>query len=144
MCHSLLKKISKNYPSHWNTNNIFKWIYCSAFVSLWIGCLYNKQAQECQNLIIYRRTIAPLHHCTVRENANKSHHIKYLWQQEKNNPKPSLIVIMVATKKRTHPDHLLYLWQHKKMDSYWIPFIVNVINDSHNNSRTVKGRHQEK
>jgi hypothetical protein len=43
-------------------------------------------------------------------------------------------------KKRTHPDHLLYLWQHKKMDSYWIPFIVNVINDCNNNLKVVKGR----
>jgi len=63
---------------------------------------------------------------------------------KKNKPKPSLIVIMAIRKKRTHPDHLLYLWNTKKMGSYWIPFIVNVINDCHNHSRVVKGRQQEK
>ncbi len=36
------------------------------------------------------------------------------------------------------PQHLLYLWQHQKMDSYWIRFIVNVINECHNNSRVWK------
>jgi hypothetical protein len=35
-------------------------------------------------------------------------------QQEKNKPKPFVIVIMIARKKQAHPDHLLYLWQHKK------------------------------
>jgi len=45
-----------------------------------------------------------------------------------------------SKKKQTHPDHLLYLWQHQKMDNYWIPFIVNVINDCHNNSKVVKRR----
>jgi hypothetical protein len=34
----------------------------------------------------------------------------------------------------------VYLWQHKKMNNYWIFFIVNVINDYHNNSRVVKGK----
>jgi hypothetical protein len=47
-------------------------------------------------------------------------------------------------KKQTHLHHLLYLWQHQKMDSYQIPFIVDVINDCHNNWRAVKGRQQEK
>jgi len=32
----------------------------------------------------------------------------------------------------------------KKTNSYCIPFIVNVINDCHSNSRVVKGRQQEK
>jgi hypothetical protein len=76
----------------------------------------------------------------VRENANKSHHLLYLWQQEKNKPKPSIIVIMSIRKKRAHPNHLLYLWQHKNTNSYWIFLIVNVINDCHNNSRVVKRR----
>jgi len=50
------------------------------------------------------------------QKANKSHHLLYLCQQEKNKPKPSIIVIMIARQKRAHPDHLLYLylWQHKK------------------------------
>jgi hypothetical protein len=46
------------------------------------------------------------------QNANKSHHLVYLWHQEKNKPKPFFIVIMATRKKQTHPDHLLYLWQH--------------------------------
>jgi hypothetical protein len=58
----------------------------------------------------------------------------------KNEPKPSFIVIMAAREKQTHPDHLLYLWQHQKTDSYWILFIVDVINDCHNNSKAVKGK----
>jgi len=50
------------------------------------------------------------------QKANKSHHLLYLWQQEKNKPKPSITVNMIARQKRAHPDHLLYLylWQHKK------------------------------
>jgi len=28
--------------------------------------------------------VAPFHHYTVKENTNKSHHLLYLWQQEKN------------------------------------------------------------
>jgi hypothetical protein len=68
----------------------------------------------------------------------------YLWQQEKNRLKPSLIVIMATRKKQTHPDHLLYLWQHKKTDGYWIPFIIDGINDCHNNSRAMKRKQQEK
>jgi hypothetical protein len=43
------------------------------------------------------------------QNANKSHHLLYLWQQEKNKPTPSIIVSMIARKKRAHPNHLLYL-----------------------------------
>jgi hypothetical protein len=43
------------------------------------------------------------------QNANKSHHLVYLWQQEKNKPKPSIIVIMIARKEGAHLDHLLYL-----------------------------------
>jgi hypothetical protein len=31
------------------------------------------------------------------QNANKSHHLLYLWQ-----PKPSIIIIMIARKKWTH------------------------------------------
>ncbi len=31
----------------------------------------------------------------------------------------------------------------QKMDSYWIPFIVDVINDCHNDSRAMKRRQQE-
>jgi hypothetical protein len=60
----------------------------------------------------------------------------------KKEPKPSLIVIMAARKKQTHPDHLLYLWQHQKQDNYWILFILDVITDYHNNPRVVKGRQQ--
>ncbi len=60
--------------------------------------------------------------------------------KKKNKPKPSIIVIMITRKKWAHHNHLLYLWQHKKMNNYWIPFIVNVINDCHNNSRAVKRR----
>ncbi len=63
---------------------------------------------------------------------------------KKNKPKPSIIVIMATRKKQTHPNHLLYLWQHQKMDNDWIPFIVDVINDYHNNSKAMKGRQQEK
>jgi hypothetical protein len=60
---------------------------------------------------------------------------------KKKKPKPSIIVIMAVRKNEAHPNHLLYLWQHKKKtNSYWIPFIVNVINDCHNNSKAVKGR----
>jgi hypothetical protein len=58
----------------------------------------------------------------------------------KNEHKPSLIVIMVVRKKQTHLDRLLYLWKHQKMVNYWISFIVNVINDCHNNSGGVKGK----
>jgi hypothetical protein len=32
----------------------------------------------------------------------------------------------------------------QKKDNYWIPFIVEVINDHDNNSRAMKGRQQEK
>jgi hypothetical protein len=64
----------------------------------------------------------------------------YTYGSRKKKPKPSIIVIMAIRKKWAHPDHLLYLWQHKKMDNYWIPFVVNVINDCHNNSRAMKGR----
>jgi hypothetical protein len=39
----------------------------------------------------------------MKENANKFHHLLYLWQQEKNKPKPSIIVIM-ATRKKTNPN----------------------------------------
>jgi hypothetical protein len=42
------------------------------------------------------KLVAPLHHCTVKENANKFHHLLYLWQQEKNKPKPSIIVFMTT------------------------------------------------
>jgi hypothetical protein len=49
---------------------------------------------------------------------------------------------MAIKKKQTQPDHLLYLWQHQKTDSYSIPFIVNVINDCHKNSRAMKRRQQ--
>jgi hypothetical protein len=80
----------------------------------------------------------------MRENPNKSHHLLYLWQQGKNKPKPSLIVIMATKKKQTHLNHLLYLWQHTKTDNYWIPFIANVINNCHNNSRVIKERQQVK
>jgi hypothetical protein len=108
---------------------IVAWIFCSPLISLWTCCLYIKQASECRNLILYQRTVAPLHHYTMRKNATKSHHLLYLWQQEKNKPTPTTYCIYDNA---------------KKMDSYWIPFIVNVINDCHNNSRVVKGRQQEK
>jgi len=66
----------------------------------------------------------------------------YIYGSKKiKKPKPSIIVIMIASKKGAHPDHLFYLWQKKKKkNSYWIPFIVNVINDCHNNSRAMTGR----
>jgi hypothetical protein len=32
----------------------------------------------------------------------------------KEKPKLSFIVIIATRKKRTHPDHLLYLWQQEK------------------------------
>jgi hypothetical protein len=48
--------------------------------------------------------------------------------QEKNKPTPTTYCIYDNTKKK---------------NSYWIPFIVNVINDYHNNSRVVKGMWKE-
>jgi Ni,Fe-hydrogenase III component G len=51
----------------------------------------------------------------VKENANKFHHLMYLWQQEKNKPKPYIIVIMATRKIRTNKFyHLLYLCQQEK------------------------------
>jgi len=47
--------------------------------------------------------------------------------KKKSNPPWPPIVIMTTPKK----------------DSYWIPFIVDVINDCYNNLRVVKGRRQE-
>jgi hypothetical protein len=50
----------------------------------------------------------------MKKNANKFHHIMYLWQQEKK-PKPYVIVIMAIIKKRANKfHHLLYLWQQEK------------------------------
>jgi len=95
--------------------------------------LVNKQVLKRQNLILCQKNIVPLHHCIVRENVNKSHHLLYLWKQQKTRPKPSLTVIMATRKNWTHPHHLLYLWQHQKTSNYWIPFNVDVINDCHNN-----------
>ncbi len=46
--------------------------------------------------------------------ASKSHHIVYLWQQEKNKPKPFIIIIMTARKNQTHLNLLLYLSQKKE------------------------------
>ncbi len=63
-----------------------------------IGCLYSKWAPKRQNLILCHKTVVPLHHYTVRKNTNKSHHLSYLWQQKKLEPKLSLIVIMVTRK----------------------------------------------
>jgi hypothetical protein len=38
------------------------------------------------------------HESACDQDTNKSHHLLYLWQQEKK-PKPSIIVIMIARKK---------------------------------------------
>ncbi len=65
-----------------------------------------------------------------------------LWEKTQINP--TTYYTYGRKKKTTHLDHLLYLWQHKKMDNYWILFIVDVINDCHNNLKAVKGRQQKK
>jgi hypothetical protein len=69
--------------------------------------------------------------------------IYYTYGSKKKNKQIFHYCNYAIRKKQAHPDHLLYLWQQKKMDNYWIPFIVNVINDYHNNSRAMKGRQQE-
>jgi hypothetical protein len=38
----------------------------------------SKQTQEHQNLILCQRIVVPFHHCTMKENANKSHRLLYL------------------------------------------------------------------
>jgi hypothetical protein len=58
----------------------------------------------------------------------------------KKKPKPSIIVIMIARQKMSPPQPLILLMTTQKTNSYRILFIVNVINDCHNNSRAVKGR----
>jgi hypothetical protein len=45
------------------------------------------------------------------QKAKKSHHLLYLWQQDKNKLTPFIIVITIARKKRAHPNHLLYLYK---------------------------------
>jgi hypothetical protein len=46
-----------------------------------------------------------------------------------------------GNKKKTSPPRPpTMLVTSQKKDSYWIPFIINVINDCHNNSNVVKGR----
>ncbi len=64
------------------------------------GCLYNKQALECRNLILCQRIVVLLHHRNVKENTNKSHHLLYLWQQEKTNPPRPPTVFMTTLNKR--------------------------------------------
>jgi hypothetical protein len=56
--------------------------------------LFVQQANKLQNFEIssfVQRTVAPLHHYIMRENVNKSHHLLYLWQQEKTNPNLPLL-----------------------------------------------------
>jgi hypothetical protein len=65
-------------------------------------CLYIKQASS-RTPKSHLLSTVPLHHYIVRGNANKSHHLLYLWQQQKNEPKPSLIVIMAARKNEPTP-----------------------------------------
>ncbi len=60
------------------------------------SCLY-KQAPECKNLILCQR-IVTFHHCTMTKNANKSHHLLYLLQQEKTNLPQPPIVLMTTPK----------------------------------------------
>jgi hypothetical protein len=45
-------------------------------------------------------------------------------------------------KKKNDPTPTTYYTYDntKKKNSYWIPFIVNVINDCHNNAKVVKRR----
>jgi hypothetical protein len=48
------------------------------------------------NLIVCQKIVAPLHYCTVKDYTNKSHHFVVLMVVIKNEPKPSLIVIMAT------------------------------------------------
>ncbi len=104
-------------------------ICCSPLVSLWISYLYSKQTSS---------RMLKFHPLSKNCCSFSSLHC-----EKKTQINPTTYCTYGSKKKRTHPDHLLYLWQHQKMYSYWIPFIVDVINDCHNNSRVVKGRQQD-
>ncbi len=59
---------------------------------------------------------------------------------KKNEPKPSFSVIMATRKNINPPRSPIVLMTTQKTNNYWIPFIVNVTNDYHNNSKAMKRR----
>jgi len=64
----------------------------------------------------------------------------YIYGNKINKPKPSIIVIMIVRKNEPTPTIYCIYDNTKKTNNYWIPFIINVINDYHNNSKVVKGK----
>jgi hypothetical protein len=95
------------------------------FVATWLWKEGNKKKKIVKVLMI-KTQINPTTYCT--------------YDSKKKNPKTSIIVITIAKKKKPTPTTYSIYDNTQKMNNYWIPCIVNVINDCHNNLRVVKGR----